>query len=638
MHQVLTKLQEVTLPNNCEFNSYRHDPVFINILLVLVAAKSKKKTSESDAGASKKDKRDKRKVKKKTGKETSITDVITDVIAVELMEKAKKTLEMDPKTKNEGRTPSPPPAPQITEPDTQTRPRTKSPTPTESHKISNHDDFDIPSISEIQKTGAQSLHKKELSQLQELQNRIYEAKRKLKNLDSDSEDEQNAAVDNRSRRRSRSPNASGQKSSVLSRLGVKPTENSKPSNIISLSAIRRTEKEIYVAPSFRKLIEKQKEENDRRDERKVVKDRVSSRNRERRSRSPHERRDRPVERSSRERRDRRRSRSPIIKETLKKQSVHQRIGSRVIAAPSKNSHSDDDNEVVERMTVSSIVKVKPRPSVANTVQAGKNLLLKAVAEAQRSTTALAPQSRKKRERDNIVVQVIGRKEKVGRSYIHFDEEYVPESISTQSESEAEYHPSQKYQQKKINDTVAVTAIEDDGDDVIYLNNNEDVDLEDLEEPEVSQKSPQFVVTLEGAPSYDDDNGSKSPTPPPVIKRKSVKDRIGVRPVVCRDEDDAKAERPTKRRTEDGDEECESQRAYNKVKRARVSPIKFDLTDEECDGSKSRESSRERPDFKRSPTPENGDDKSGSDQNGEENAKRIKKLEPTRSFEHVPACN
>lgn len=517
-----------------------------------MAAKNKPETAS---------KKDKKKDKKKS---------FTDVIAVELMEKAKKTLEVDSSVKKEGtRTPSPPPAPLITEkePEPPTPPTINTPLSPESE----HDDeFNIPTISEIKTSaGGSNLHKKELSQLQELQNRIYQTKKKLKELDSESDEE-------------------APKKSVLSRLGVKPTENSKPSNIISLSAIRRTEKEIYVAPSFRKLIERQKEDNDKRT-RRNQRSRTRSRSRERarirrRSRSPIRR----VERSPIRRVERKIDRSPIrrserspmrrverSKSPPTRPSIHQRIGSKIVEKPAK-----------QRPTISSAV-------------AGKSLLLRAVAEAQRSTAG----TNEPRKRDNIVVRVPLRKDKRN---IRMEEEYVPESISTQSESEAEYHPR------------AVADDADDGD-VIYLNNNEDVDLEDLD----NDKSPQFVVTLEGVPQFDEQTkSSHSPTPPPVIKRKSIKDRIGFRAT--------KEERrePVKRAAEE--EESESQRAYNRAKRARVSPIKFDLTDDEENG-KSRDTSRDR----RSETPEAKEDEEKKE-NGDESAKRIR-LETTRSFDHVPPC-
>lgn len=541
-----------------------------------MASKAKKKASDASS------KKDKKKDKKKGSKEPSITDVI----AVELMEKAKKTLEVESNVKKEGtRTPSPPPAPLITEkePEPPTPPRINTPPSSESEKEQEDDEFNIPTISEIKTSaGCLNLHKKELSQLQELQNRIYQTKRKLRELDSDSEGELPAS-----------------KKSVMSRLGVKPTENSKPSNIISLSAIRRTEKEIYVAPSFRKLIEKQKVDNDRRED-GPRRSRVVTRP-DRRSMSRSRSRDRHRNRRDRQRSPVRRSRSP----RGPRSNIHQRIGSRVVVvSPERDAP----------------MKVKQRPvlSSAITGQAGKNLLLRAVAEAQRSTALAAPELRKKPPRDNIVVQLPIRKDKRN---IRIDEEYVPESLSTQSESEAEYRPT--YSKS------ALPEDGDDGDDVIYLNNNEDVDLEDLDNDEM-RKSPQFVVTLEGVTQFDNNSkSSHSPTPPPVIKRKSIKDRIGVRKATSTAGWEER--QPAKRKTE---EESESQRAYNRAKRARVSPIKFDLTDEDDDERKSRGTSRDQ----RSESPEMKDDdedEKRGELNGEENAKRIR-LEPSRSFDHVPA--
>lgn len=536
-----------------------------------MATKAKKKVTEASS------KKDKKKDKKKISKEPSITDVI----AVELMEKAKKTLELDPSVKNEGRTPSPPPAPSITHkvPDPPTPPQLESPPESEKED----DEFNIPTISEIKTTaGGGNLHKKELSQLQELQNRIYQTKRKLRDLDSESDEEMMPTV----------------RSSVQSRLGIRPTENSKPSNIISLSAIRRTEKEIYVAPNFRQLVAQQKVDNDRRDDRRdnrPLRRPVSRRERRSRSRS----RDR-----QRNRRDR--SRSPIRSNSPRgRPSVHQRIGSRVVvASPEKET-----------------LKVKQRPvlSSAITGQAGKNLLLRAVAEAQRSTAG----AQKRPPRDNIVVQVPLRKDKRN---IRIEEEYVPESISTQSESEAEYHPSYG----------RTNTIDDGADEVIF---NEEVDLEDLDNDE-PRKSPQFVVTLEGATQYEaNSKSSHSPTPPPVIKRKSIKDRIGFKAAVAASKSVQKTpnwddrQESAKRKQVEDEKESESQRAYNRAKKARVSPIKFDLTDEENDDRKSRGSSRDR--HSRTPERKEVNDKK-SDQNGEEHAKRIR-LETSRSFDHVPAC-
>ncbi|CRL02088.1 CLUMA_CG015277, isoform A [Clunio marinus] len=568
LHQVLQKLQEVTLPNN-------------------LASKTKKKESEVIT------KKEKKKDKKKNSKETSITDVI----AVELIEKAKKTLEVEKEVKKEAtKSPSPQPATVIKAkmPDPPAPPHINPPAMSDHEKDKDDDEFDIPTISEIKTSaGNHNLHKKELSQLQELQNRIYKTKRKLQEFGSDSED------------------VPASKKPVKSRLGVKPIENTKSSNIISLSAIRRTEKEIYVAPSFKKLIERQKEENDRRgseimrrsDSNKLPLNTKHSR----RSRSVSRSRERYRPRRDRSRSPVKRSRSPYkaSRSPKHRSNIHQRIGSRIVAnSPEKDAP----------------VRIKFRPALnsAVTAQAGKNLLLRAVAEAQRSTAlASQMQQRRKPQRDNIVIHVPLRKDKRN---IRLDEEYIPEAVSSQTESDAEYHPS-------IHNKPPVIDDGDDGD-VVYLNNVEDVeDLEDLDEE--MPKSPQFVVTLEGVTQFDkkSKSSSHSPTPPPVIKRKSIKDRIGMKPVIP--PGNWEERQTVKRKSE---EESESQRAYNQAKKTRLSPIKFDLTDDENEERKSRETSVER----RSVTSESNkdDEKKNEEQNGEEIAKRIK-LEPSRSFDHVP---
>uniref|UniRef100_A0A182SFJ8 Zinc finger CCCH domain-containing protein 14 n=1 Tax=Anopheles maculatus TaxID=74869 RepID=A0A182SFJ8_9DIPT len=64
-------------------------------------------------------------------------------------------------------------------------------------------------------------------------------------------------------------------------------------------------------------------------------------------------------------------------------TVRGRIGSRVIVLPPKPEYNEDVIEV----PVASVIKVQPRPVVPKAKQPSKNLLLKAMAEAQRSTVA-----------------------------------------------------------------------------------------------------------------------------------------------------------------------------------------------------------------------------------------------------------
>lgn len=264
---------------------------------------------------------------------------------------------------------------------------------------------------------------------------------------------------------------------------------------------------------------------------------------------------------------------------------------------------------------------------------GKNLLLRAVAEAQKSTSQAFTNELKMKQR-SILIHVPANKRNARK-----EEEYVPEVLSGRSESEAEYHPTHR----RDND-------EDDGD-VVYLNNN-DVDLDDLEadnemqqqQRQLPHQSPTFIVSLDNVykpPIDENSKSSKSPTPPPVIlrnKRKSVRDRIGIRPIeqlMPLSEEP----RPPKRRhfeEETEEEECESQRAYNKVKRTRVSPITFDLTDEENEDGKSRSSSCDRSQKKTPTKDKNNSVEKDNRENGEEYTKRIR-LEGSRSFDHVPAC-
>lgn len=129
------------------------------------------------------------------------------------------------------------------------------------------------------------------------------------------------------------------------------------------------------------------------------------------------------------------------------------------------------------------------------------------------------------------------------------------------------------------------------DDVIFLNTNfeEDLELEPLE-TEKSRMSPQFVVTLEGFhkddPVGDDD---KDPTPPPVIKRRSIKDRIGVRPEWrpknANNGEQAEELRDRIRMNDKNDsknlqrnsDQMEKENSFYHSKPNRVSPIKFNVS-------------------------------------------------------------
>ncbi|XP_053680538.1 uncharacterized protein LOC128731442 [Anopheles nili] len=505
LHQVLQKLQEVTLPASATTK-----PKEV----------TKKKISEPDD--KRKDKKRKEKKAKRRGRSTDEeADVpnasgrtsgaeeentpprpamvlpagsITEVFANQYIEKAKKSLESDniPIAKK--------PAPERAA----SRERPKTPPST-------RDGFEIPSISEIASAAAVHKHHKELCELKEIEQRISEAKRHLKSLGTDiSDDDDDISLDLKAidddlqpsklgsvepvAERQSKTNTSGisgkqrqritmtseepskrppamrsttpptrvtesesaipKKRSVLDRLGTKrlpatvqendaivtdvtiretlTEDRNKPKNgpntaggttnkstIISLSAHRREEREIYV-PLFRR--------KESADEQQRVKSRprqeplTRGRSRERNvretkspvSRIPPPTRKEPSRPRSREStfrrvdsrdtpaivpksRTRERSRSrEWTREAERVRSdsnsrannggtdpVRGRIGSRVIVLPPK----PEFNEEMIQVPVASVIKVQPRPVVPKGKQPSKNLLLKAMAEAQRSTVA-----------------------------------------------------------------------------------------------------------------------------------------------------------------------------------------------------------------------------------------------------------
>lgn len=184
-----------------------------------------------------------------------------------------------------------------------------------------------------------------------------------------------------------------------------------------------------------------------------------------------------------------------------------KLGSRVIKAPPKvEVASDGENN---DKTVSSIIKVKPRPKLSPTRQASKNLLLKAMADAQKSAVQATKDSLKRRlksrspspamnlrgqklytksyrdrmnrdamirrhvgkTKDNIVVHVKG----TGTT----KEEYIPEPVSDKND--------------------------DSDNDYIYIPQQIEAKEESLEsfendydmEQKSETKTTQFVVTLDG---------------------------------------------------------------------------------------------------------------------------------------------
>lgn len=441
-----------------------------NFIFCSIVQKPKRKTSESSTT----DKRDKKLKPKKRGKTPdmspersttpplqSTSTSITDVFADHLIQKAKTVIEPPLSVKK-----------------------------AERNGGTTNDGFDIPTISEIAKKAVGAVvRRKEITELAELQKKIDQAKRQLRHMTEESDDEdfinlaaekldfdgelsnngkENATDKTASsetttekaneakthqkitfdEKRDADQSSSSKKRSILNRLGtrggnneaekVESTEQSK--NIISLSAHRRMEQAIYV-PAHRRTAEstaaipKRSSESEKIRERSPIRNmdsrrssRIESRlGRDRqRSREPRdlrEPRDFRDHRDTRDSRDLREPRNPreprdlrekvrqrerdvelrsgranrdssredrINKSEEKPISATNRMASRVIVAPAKPEYVEEDKIDVP---ISSVVKVKPRPLIPRSKQASKNLLLRAVAEAQKSTALVKPAAR-----------------------------------------------------------------------------------------------------------------------------------------------------------------------------------------------------------------------------------------------------
>lgn len=403
---------------------------------------AKRKTSVSESNdKKKKDKKLKRshKIKSTESAETQPKPAtppppsITDVFADHLIQKAKTSLMLENsvnvKTKSE----------QLAKDLTEKK---------------SSDDFDIPTITEIAENEVVKVNRrKELSDLAELQKQINKAKRHLRSLNSEeSEDEDfvnieddddlgddDDDVSNKKRSQNTNPTTmkvgdkiaslrsqrvqiifnenesepqetagKTKKLSVMERLGVKPTTTANRENVISLSANRRVEQEIYVPVFRRKEDDKRSKVSQSQYDRSALRSRdretvkesinrdgsVNSREqikelRSRESRGYMDReKNREIVRDLRERVGRSKivEESVVAKESTVRLTAKQRIGSRVIVAPPKPEYED----AVVEVPVNSVIRVKPRPIVPSSKQASKNLLLKAVAEAQKSTAMVKP--------------------------------------------------------------------------------------------------------------------------------------------------------------------------------------------------------------------------------------------------------
>lgn len=503
LHQVLEKLHEVTLP------------------VAATVHKNKRKTHDVNNVPTKKEKKERKKDKKRA-KDTTTPDIITktvaetappiipsitDVLAEQMIKKAKETLET---TEN------------VAKSEVKSEEKAKSTTGNE---------FDIPTIAEMSETAKS--REKDLQELDELQKKINRAKRQLRAIDSDKESEdedflnlkdddsqvefgeEEPVAEKNVRRRSpiifdknsanesvkrNKPDSKSSESkiesrksklkpSILERLSKEPDsqkekvpieDKKSDKNKICLSAVRRAEKEIYVAGSYNKKLEERK---GKKSVEIVEKRRVKERVREGRVRE-----EKPPSKLKR-----------------------QKIESRVIVARSIKIEADDEEEI--DVPVNSVVKIKPRPSIPAHKQASKNLLLRAVAEAQKSTALASSRSKssislltpkpikkfeqkKKTIKSNIIIQIPTDITNVNNT--SESDEYIPQpSKSTQNESSS--NNAMIYIPRSIN-----------------LRHR--IDIRD----KISNKDSrtQFVVTLDGR--YE--NNKKSSTPPLVKQRSSSQDK------------------------------------------------------------------------------------------------------------------
>lgn len=375
-------------------------------------SKLKKKTT--DAGSDKKEKKNKKKLKRVTKDKhldrsntppISIANVtsISDVFADHLMQKAKQTLDEQVVLKTK---------PELT---------VGTSSFVEDATI---DEFDIPTISEIAKNAAEKVVcRKEFSELEELQKKINQAKRQLRQITDESEDddfinlradkhdletaypneeasgESINSVDSKSTKTSIYDTAkleainepiafrntkelnddsqvvsSGEKRrSIYDRLGNKPRKE----NIISLSANRRIEQALYV-PGYRRNDLNKESQNDADRRNQTAKEYASSKTDTGNDLNRISRGQNYAVADLRQKvQTKRLSR---IKSVQSSTSSSKRIGSRVIVAPPRFKTVLEKRDVV----VGSVVNIQPRPVVPKNKQACKSLLLRAVAEAQKS--------------------------------------------------------------------------------------------------------------------------------------------------------------------------------------------------------------------------------------------------------------
>ncbi|EDX14206.1 zinc finger CCCH domain-containing protein 14 [Drosophila simulans] len=400
LHEVLQKLQEVTLPT--------------------ASASSKKRKSrgqEKDKKGSKKDKRPHRKSGDELEPQPSSADAmpiissITDVFAEELLEKAKKTMDIDLSAKDE------------------ILHKKKNRKSIEDEDASASRALDVPAVSEINSTTTGVNRQKDLAELAEIQKKIHAAKKHLRQIgeigdENDEDDEDLLNLSAREDSVDQEPEEDPPQLEAPQRKAKSPiifnrrekTPEKRPEAEPEIDSRQEAAEEIN--PKKDSSVDKAKED---RSERRSVHDRLglkaqtlgdrSQRNQKELYVPAHRRRselEAIKERSQRERSRERRSSRDTPRDTNRNHrqrrspspeapSTKQRIGSQVIVAVNKPPEPSDDEDMADK-PVNSVIKIKPRPNVSPRRQACKNLLLRAVADAQRSTI-LAKTSTQKEDED-----------------------------------------------------------------------------------------------------------------------------------------------------------------------------------------------------------------------------------------------
>ncbi|XP_055905994.1 zinc finger CCCH domain-containing protein 14 [Eupeodes corollae] len=547
LHEVLQKLQEVTLP--------------------AVALQKKRKTIQKDeATQSKKDKKDKKKDKKaqKKPSEQDANEItsITDVFAGELLEKAKKSFEVDANAVSKDK-----------------KQENESHGPKDST-----DDFNIPTISEMSSTRqsvvTNETREKDLAELADIQKKIFAAKKQLKILDDvdESEDEDflnikedgeefeessEMAREKKKQSKAKSPIVfdRNQQEEINSPVPVSANEilvaassvdsntTEKISNLGNSSSSRmpadyshqnreveRSQEHTVRDANIRKksiherlghVTRDYKNEHSQHQHRRAEKELYVPAFRRREMEKERKSNGEAATRSSRKRSP---STDKNKRDSSNERLPQQRIGSRVVVAPPKPDLADEDvdNQRTDR-PVNSVIKIKPRPSISPSKQACKNLLLRAVAEAQRSTILVKPKKdisvrksstsgvgststkrntkfftksyRDRISRDalirrtakNFVIEVKAdndRHHENEEMEQDEDEEYVPEHISDRGESDLELI----YIPQAIN----------------FTNNEEEEDVShERNDDTINQNKTQFVVTLNDKAAVNYKSKSKS---------------------------------------------------------------------------------------------------------------------------------